>query len=208
MGTLLMSVSRKGQETQGVEQCCNELQNVEEECQQVEQMETQGRRQGGRQTQDMQQIVENLRNQCILQVQQYRIPSAIIPDCDKYDILKLGNDGVVDLAVDGGAEVVMILQLVVQIGIIEISLMESCSHVEKVKVVEIDLFKQIGVKSFPIFDTFGIEPTNLDDKLLFRSYKKEEVSWSDLGYLSLNPPTSSIAQATKVVVISCIRASR
>ncbi|KAL4554059.1 hypothetical protein LXL04_039833 [Taraxacum kok-saghyz] len=88
MGTLLMSVcvSRKGQETQGVEQCCNELLNVEEECQceamnevyrQVQQMERQGSRQGGRQTQDMRQMVENLRNQCHLQVQQCRIPSAM-----------------------------------------------------------------------------------------------------------------------------------
>ncbi|KAL4554057.1 hypothetical protein LXL04_039831 [Taraxacum kok-saghyz] len=86
MGTLLMSVSRKGQETQGVEQCCNELRNVEEECQceamkevyrQVEQMERQGRRQGGRQMLDMRQMVENLRDQCKLQVQQCRIPSTM-----------------------------------------------------------------------------------------------------------------------------------
>ncbi|KAL4555238.1 hypothetical protein LXL04_037849 [Taraxacum kok-saghyz] len=84
IGTLLMSVSRKGQE--GVQQCCNELQNVEEECQceamkevyrQVQQMEKQGRQQGGRQTQDLKQMVENLRNQCGLQVQQCRIPSGM-----------------------------------------------------------------------------------------------------------------------------------
>ncbi|KAL4571135.1 hypothetical protein LXL04_017886 [Taraxacum kok-saghyz] len=87
--TLLMSVSRK--QSQGVEQCCNELQNVEEECQceamkevyrQTQQMQQQqqGRRQqGGRQfqSQDLQQIVQNLRNQCNLQAQQCRIPSAM-----------------------------------------------------------------------------------------------------------------------------------
>ncbi|CAI9295148.1 unnamed protein product [Lactuca saligna] len=82
-GKLLMGINRRGQQTQGVEQCCTELQNVEEDCQceamqevyrQTQQMQ---RQQGGRQTQDLQRIVENLGSQCKLQVQQCRIPSAM-----------------------------------------------------------------------------------------------------------------------------------
>ncbi|KAI3524363.1 hypothetical protein L1887_03017 [Cichorium endivia] len=84
-GTLLMSISRQGRQGQGLEQCCNELQNVEQECQceamqevyrqaQQQQGSQQRGRRGG-QTQDVQQIVENLRDECRLQVQQCRIPS-------------------------------------------------------------------------------------------------------------------------------------
>ncbi|CAH1450244.1 unnamed protein product [Lactuca virosa] len=70
--TLLMSVSRQGQQPQGLEQCCSELQNVEEECQceamqevyrQAQRQQQQGSQQRGRrggqpQTQDLQQIVQ------------------------------------------------------------------------------------------------------------------------------------------------------
>ncbi|KAL7593074.1 2S seed storage protein [Lactuca sativa] len=90
-GTLLMSVSKQGQQAQGLELCCNELQNVEEECQcvamqevyrQLQKQQQQGSQQRGRrggqpQTQDLQQIVQNLPNQCKLEVHQCRIPSAM-----------------------------------------------------------------------------------------------------------------------------------
>lgn len=81
-----MMISRKGEQSQGLQQCCDELENVERECQceamkevyrQAQQMQKQGRRQGGRQSQDLEQIVQNLKNQCDLQVQQCRIPSGM-----------------------------------------------------------------------------------------------------------------------------------
>ncbi|CAH1450242.1 unnamed protein product [Lactuca virosa] len=89
--TLLMSVSRQGQQPQGLEQCCSELQNVEEECQceamqevyrQAQRQQQQGSQQRGRrggqpQTQDLQQIVQSLPNQCKLEVHQCRIPSTM-----------------------------------------------------------------------------------------------------------------------------------
>ncbi|CAI9298211.1 unnamed protein product [Lactuca saligna] len=67
---------------QGLEQCCNELQNVEEECQceamkevysqaQKQQQQWSQQQQGGKpqpKTQDLKQIVQNLWNQCKLQV--------------------------------------------------------------------------------------------------------------------------------------------
>ncbi|KAI3509969.1 hypothetical protein L1887_25494 [Cichorium endivia] len=88
-GTLLMSISRQGRQEQGVQQCCNELQNVEEQCQceamqevyrqaqQQQRSQQRGRRGGQPMTQDLQQIVENLRDQCSLEVQQCRIPSGM-----------------------------------------------------------------------------------------------------------------------------------
>ncbi|PWA57507.1 seed storage albumin 6 precursor [Artemisia annua] len=96
-GPLLMSISRQGgqQYQQEMQQCCNELQNVETECQcealqqvyrQAQQQQQpwsqqQGRsRRGGQQGPQMQglkSVVEQLRDQCNLQVQQCRIPSAM-----------------------------------------------------------------------------------------------------------------------------------
>ncbi|XP_023746659.1 2S seed storage protein [Lactuca sativa] len=78
---------KDGDQGQGLEQCCNELQKVEEECQceamkevysealkQQQHWSQQPKQQGegGRQpqTQDLQQIVQNLRNQCKLQAKQ------------------------------------------------------------------------------------------------------------------------------------------
>ena len=89
-GPLLMVITaRKGQQyQQEMQQCCNELERVETECQcealkevyRQAQKQQQGSRRGGQQQQKMQgleSIVEQLRNQCDLQVQQCRIPSAM-----------------------------------------------------------------------------------------------------------------------------------
>uniref|UniRef100_A0A251TA69 Bifunctional inhibitor/plant lipid transfer protein/seed storage helical domain-containing protein n=1 Tax=Helianthus annuus TaxID=4232 RepID=A0A251TA69_HELAN len=72
------------QEQQGLQQCCNELQNVRRECQceaikevgqRMRQQQQQQRRQyGGQQTQTVERILENLPNQCDLDVQQCNIP--------------------------------------------------------------------------------------------------------------------------------------
>ncbi|PWA70406.1 seed storage albumin 6 precursor [Artemisia annua] len=94
-GPLLMSTNKQGQQyQQEMQQCCNELERVETECQcealqevyrqaQKQQQpwsQQQGSRRGGQQGQQMQglrSIVEKLRNQCNLQVQQCQIPSAM-----------------------------------------------------------------------------------------------------------------------------------
>ncbi|KAI3675540.1 hypothetical protein L1987_85130 [Smallanthus sonchifolius] len=72
---------------QGLQQCCNELQNVRRECQceaveevarkVMRQQQQGGRRQyGGRQDESemVRRVVQNLPNQCYLDVQQCRIP--------------------------------------------------------------------------------------------------------------------------------------
>ncbi|KAI3810016.1 hypothetical protein L1987_19622 [Smallanthus sonchifolius] len=84
--TLLMSINRPGQQQQGLQQCCNELQNVRRECQcqaveevarKVMRQQQGGRRQyGGQQdeTRIVRRVVQNLPNQCYLEVQQCNIP--------------------------------------------------------------------------------------------------------------------------------------
>ncbi|KAK9057031.1 hypothetical protein SSX86_024397 [Deinandra increscens subsp. villosa] len=86
--TLLMSINRRqGQESQGLQQCCNQLQNLNRECQcqaieeiarQVMRQQQGGRRQyGGQQegqTETMRRVVQNLPNQCDLDVRQCSIP--------------------------------------------------------------------------------------------------------------------------------------
>ncbi|KAK9056973.1 hypothetical protein SSX86_024338 [Deinandra increscens subsp. villosa] len=95
--TLLMSVveRRQGQQSQGLQQCCNQLQNLNRECQckaieevarQVMRQQQQqggrsqyegGRRYGGQQqdqTQIVRRVVQSLPNQCDLEVRQCNIP--------------------------------------------------------------------------------------------------------------------------------------
>ncbi|GJT68959.1 2S seed storage protein-like protein [Tanacetum coccineum] len=88
-GPLLMVINKQGQQLQQeMQQCCNELERVETECQcealqevyRQAQMQQQGSRRGGHQQQQIQglkSVVEQLRDQCNLQVQQCRIPSAM-----------------------------------------------------------------------------------------------------------------------------------
>ncbi|XP_071698971.1 2S seed storage protein-like [Rutidosis leptorrhynchoides] len=91
-GSLLMSINRQGQQQQQeLRSCCNELENVQRECQceamqevyeqaTRQQQQQQGRRQSGRRTsmepQMVQRAIQNLKNECNLQVQQCRVPSA------------------------------------------------------------------------------------------------------------------------------------
>ncbi|KAK1440018.1 hypothetical protein QVD17_05843 [Tagetes erecta] len=92
--TIKMRTSRRGEQQQELRQCCNELQNLERECQceAVEEvarevMRQQQQQQGGRQqqkqgrrqfgedlTEIVRQVVQNLPNQCNLEVQQCSIP--------------------------------------------------------------------------------------------------------------------------------------
>ncbi|KAK9057046.1 hypothetical protein SSX86_024412 [Deinandra increscens subsp. villosa] len=88
--TLLMSVNRRqGQQSQGIQQCCDELQNIRTECQcqaieeVARQVMRQQQQQGGRrqyrgqqedQTQIVRRVVQNMPNQCDLDVRQCNIP--------------------------------------------------------------------------------------------------------------------------------------
>ncbi|KAL8205582.1 hypothetical protein R6Q57_009133 [Mikania cordata] len=86
--TILMSTNRPGKEEQSLQQCCNELQNVKRECQceslkevaqkmmQQQQQKQGGRRYGGQQDEKeiVRRVVQNLPNQCNLDVQQCSIP--------------------------------------------------------------------------------------------------------------------------------------
>ncbi|KAI3810018.1 hypothetical protein L1987_19624 [Smallanthus sonchifolius] len=85
--TIEMSTNRPGQQQQGLQQCCNELQNVKRECQceaikevarkmmRQQQQQQQGQY-GGQQgkTEIVRRVVQNLPNQCYLEVQQCNIP--------------------------------------------------------------------------------------------------------------------------------------
>ncbi|KAI3675548.1 hypothetical protein L1987_85170 [Smallanthus sonchifolius] len=84
--TIEMSTNRPGrQQQQGLQQCCDELQNVRRECQCEaikEVARKMMRQQGGRtqyggqqeQTEIVRRVVQNLPNQCYLEVQQCSIP--------------------------------------------------------------------------------------------------------------------------------------
>ncbi|XP_071725825.1 2S seed storage protein-like [Rutidosis leptorrhynchoides] len=90
-GLLLMKTDIQGQQqTQELRSCCNELENVQRECQceamqevyeqAMRQQQQQGRRQSGQRgagPQMVQRAIQNLQNECDLQVQQCRIPSAM-----------------------------------------------------------------------------------------------------------------------------------
>ncbi|XP_071697171.1 2S seed storage protein-like [Rutidosis leptorrhynchoides] len=91
-GLILMSINRQGQQPQELRSCCNELENVQRECQceamqevyeqaMRQQQQQQGRRQSSRRAgvepQMVQRAIQNLKNECNLQVQQCRIPSVM-----------------------------------------------------------------------------------------------------------------------------------
>ncbi|XP_071697817.1 2S seed storage protein-like [Rutidosis leptorrhynchoides] len=92
-GSLWMSIFRQGQQQpQELRSCCNELENVQRECQceamqevyeqaMRQQQQQQGRRQSGRRAgvepQMVQRAIRNLKNECNLQVEQCRVPSAM-----------------------------------------------------------------------------------------------------------------------------------
>ncbi|XP_071697145.1 2S seed storage protein-like [Rutidosis leptorrhynchoides] len=92
-GLILMSINRQGQQQQELRSCCNELENVQRECQceamqevyeqamRQQQQQQQGRRQSSRRAgvepQMVQRAIQNLKNECNLQVQQCRVPSAM-----------------------------------------------------------------------------------------------------------------------------------
>lgn len=86
-----MAINRQGQQTQGLQQCCNEIQNIKEECQceamkevynkVIRQQQQQGSQYGDQQQQmeqmrqQVRQVIQNLPNQCELDVEQCHIPS-------------------------------------------------------------------------------------------------------------------------------------
>jgi len=77
-GYLRSVVSRPGQQGE-VEQCCEELRNVDVECQceAMKEVLNQAQRGQHQQGQEMRRVVENLKNQCNLEVQQCQIHSGM-----------------------------------------------------------------------------------------------------------------------------------
>nr|ALO17642.1 seed storage albumin 6 precursor [Helianthus annuus] len=78
--TLVMSINKREQEQQGLQECCNELQNMRKECQceAMKEVMRQTKQQGGKQDEQMQvvrHVLQNLPNQCGLDVQQCHIPN-------------------------------------------------------------------------------------------------------------------------------------